>query len=86
MKINTTIHTATFTKQNGEKRTMSFVRLTDLPKEFLSEVIKDTSKSKSIKQGNEVVWDLDRNNFRIFNWNTVEGEVMKDLREVTIGS
>ena len=86
MKINTTIHTATFTKQNGEKRTMSFVRLTDLPKEFLSEMIKDTSKAKSIKQGNEVVWDLDRNNFRIFNWNTVEGEVMKDLREVTIGS
>ncbi len=86
MVTKTTIHTATFTKQNGEKRTMNFVRLPDLPKEFLSDVIKNSSNAKIMKEGNELVWDLDKNNFRVFNWNAVEGEVEKDQREVTIGS
>tara|TARA_B000000557_G_scaffold85451_1_gene68705 strand:- start:5431 stop:5715 length:285 start_codon:yes stop_codon:yes gene_type:complete len=76
-------YTGTFTKADGSARSMRFVRLADLPDSFLAEKIKgnDTSEArqaarrKMLSEGKETVWDLDANNFRIFNWNTTVDDV-----------
>lgn len=58
----------TFLKKTGERRTMRFIKLDDLPKQFLAE---NTSGGKSHKlgAGMELVWDIDETDFRIFNHN-----------------
>ena len=53
---------------------MRFVRVEDLPKKFLAGKIKNTGKSSALKESKELVWDLDKNNFRIFDWGTAIGE------------
>lgn len=68
---------ATFMKSDGKLRTMKFIRLSDLPGDFLNEKIKelkDENKEKP-KKGKELVWCLDNSGFRFFNWDTVQGEV-----------
>jgi len=77
-------YTGTFVKSNGENRTMNFVRLNDLPKQFL-----DTNTAGGVgpklSEGQEVVWDLERNAFRVFNWTTTVGEVAEEtLADSTI--
>ena len=67
-------YVGTFTKKNGESRLMKFARLGDLPEEFLEKKTKG-GKSRKLSEGKEVVWDLDEKGFRIFNWNTVKGDV-----------
>ena len=32
-------------------------------------------KQRKLSEGNELVWDLDKKEFRVFNWNTVKGDV-----------
>jgi len=76
-------YTGTFTKVDGSKRTMNFVRLTDLPDSFLAAQIKGRNlsetriraKARMVAEGKETVWDLEKNTFRIFNWKTTTGEV-----------
>ena len=63
----------TFLKKNGEEREMHFVKLDKLPEEFLKEQLKGSNKERSLEEGLEVVWDLEKNGFRIFNWNTIVG-------------
>ena len=72
--MTTTAYTATFTKANGENREMNFIRLNDLPESFLSGKIKGTGNERTLNEGQEVVWDLDNNGFRVFNWKTIVGE------------
>ena len=70
-------YTGTFVKSNGENRTMNFVRLTDLPTQFL-----DTKTTGGVgpklSEGQEVVWDLERSAFRVFNWTTTVGDVAEE--------
>lgn len=70
-----TIKEATFVKKDGTKRTMRFVELTDLPQTFLESKIKSGSKKPSLPQGYQVVWDIEKQNFRILNLNTLIGEI-----------
>ena len=72
MSKNVTIYTGTFTKINGEKRTMSFIRKGDLPSSMVNE---DTIKNLEDRTGSEVVFDTENRQFRQFNWNTVQGDV-----------
>lgn len=76
-ETNTTVvaHTATFTKKSGESRTMNFVKLNELPESFVNQQISGTGPVRTLTEGMELVWDLDNNGFRVFNWNTIEGEV-----------
>jgi len=69
-------NTATFLKKNGDERKMNFVKLNDLPKEFLSSQLKGSNRKSGLSEGMEIVWDLDSKGFRVFNWNTVVGEVI----------
>jgi hypothetical protein len=68
-------YTATFKKKDGSLRSMKFTKLKDLPPEFLADKLKG-GKSHA-PAGSEVVWDLELKEFRIFNWNTVIGEVVE---------
>ena len=74
--MTATAYRATFTKANGENREMNFVRLNDLPEAFLHGKIKGTGKQRTLNEGQEVVWDLDNNGFRVFNWKTIVGEAV----------
>ena len=67
-----TIYTGTFTKQNGDSRTMNFIRQADLPSSMVnSETINEMQK----KTGSEVVYDTDKRQFRQFNWKTLQGQI-----------
>ena len=68
-------YNGTFTKKNGDARTMRFVRITDIPEKFITSQIKGNGRKSTLAEGMELVWDLDTNAFRMFNWKTVEGNV-----------
>ncbi len=68
-------YVGTFTKKNGDARTMNYVRLTDLPTDFLDAQITGTGTDRNLAEGQELVWDLERSGFRVFNHNTVVGAV-----------
>lgn len=63
----------TFKKKNGDLREMHFAKLSDLPSPFLSTKLKGSDKKSALSEGLEIVWDLDLKDFRVFNWNNVEG-------------
>jgi hypothetical protein len=62
-----------FVKKNGEEREMHFIKLDNLPEEFLKEQLKGSNKKRNLEEGLEVVWDLEKRGFRVFNWNTDMG-------------
>ena len=68
-------HSATFRKKGGSLRTMRFVNLKDLPEGFFISQTKGTGKKTSLTEGSSLVWDLDKQGFRVFNRNTIIGEV-----------
>ena len=72
-------------KKDGSLRTMRFVRVSDLPEDFLSSQLKGTGKPRQLVEGSQLVWDLDKQAFRIFNQKTIVGEVqefiIKDIDE-----
>ena len=75
------VYTGTFVKSNGDIRTMRFVRMGDLPRIFLEGKIKNTGHSITLIEGKELVWDVDKSNFRIFDWNTTVGDVSSEISE-----
>ena len=72
------IYAGMFRKKNSDMRHMTFVKLDDVPDTFLETKIKDTSKDRTMPTGMELVWDLDKADFRVFNYTAQVG----DLREM----
>tara|TARA_B100000508_G_C11357046_1_gene226953 strand:- start:70 stop:318 length:249 start_codon:yes stop_codon:yes gene_type:complete len=66
------VYKGKFKKKSGESREMTFARLIDLPQKFLSERVQGAGSEQSYPEGMELVWDLEADNFRVFNWNSVE--------------
>jgi hypothetical protein len=64
------IFEATYRKTDGTKRKMKFARLHDLPKSKV-----DKRKTVEYPAGKELVWDVQKNGYRVFDWNTVIGKV-----------
>ena len=64
-----------FRKKDGSLRTMRFVDLGDLPEDFFTSQTKGTGKKTSLNEGSNLVWDLDKQGFRVFNRNTIIGEI-----------
>lgn len=67
-----------FVKNDGTIRKMYFVKLEDLEAVkpgFLNAVTTGTGRSPTQETGRELVWDLQANNFRVFNYNTQRGEI-----------
>lgn len=67
-------YSATYIKKSGEKRKMNFIRLNDLPESFLNDRVRGDAKPRNLGEGREVVFDVENDGFRVFNWNTVVGE------------
>lgn len=64
----------TYTKKDGTKRTMRFVKKEDFPQEFANAISKG-GKSPVLPDGLESVWDVEKSAFRVFNYSTLEGEL-----------
>lgn len=64
------IFEATYRKDDGTKRKIKFARLHDLPKNKV-----DKRNAVEYNAGKELVWDVQKNDYRVFNWNTVVGKV-----------
>lgn len=62
----------TFKKKNGDSRDMVFARLLDLPEKFLCDRVQGAGSEQNYPEGMELVWDLEADNFRVFNWKAVE--------------
>ena len=58
-------YTGKFMKKDGTSRTMNFVK------------VKGTGKPRTLAEGSEMVYDLDAKEFRIFNHNTVVGNILE---------
>ena len=57
-----------FVKRDGSNRTMRFVRIKDLPEGFLDVKIgSGKSPIGRLPPGMELVWDIDKGDFRYFN-------------------
>jgi len=68
-----TAYTGTFTKKDGSNRTMTFIRGRDIP----SSVKRTSNASRTLSEGYEIVYDVNANGFRMFNWRSTIGEVSK---------
>lgn len=77
---NFPVHTGTFTTQKGEKRTMSFIKVTDLP----TSITGVATRSRTLRPGFETVYDVDKGAYRTFNHNSVVGSIKISHRSVTI--
>lgn len=71
-----------FKKKNGDSREMVFARLYDLPEKFLNDKVQGAGSEQNYPEGMELVWDLEADNFRVFNWKSVEG----NTKEIEIDS
>lgn len=78
---NYVVYTGTFTKQDGTQRTMRFVRTQDLPQSVFSNT-QNQNTARKLQEGYEIVFDIERNGFRAFNWNTTQGEVVSQEQHV----
>lgn len=68
-------HLGTFRKKDGSLRTMRYVTLDNLPEGFFTSQTKGTGKKINLAEGSNLVWDLDKQGFRVFNRNTIIGEI-----------
>jgi len=75
------IFNGSFKKKNDEVRTMTFVKLEDLPTPFLETKIGSKTKPRLLPPGQELVWDLDQGGLRTFNWKTAVGDIGVKLLE-----
>ena len=64
-----------FKKKDGSLRTMRFVDLKDLPEGFFISQTRGTGKKTNLTEGSNLVWDLDKKGFRVFNKSTIVGEI-----------
>ena len=70
-----------FIKKDGSERNMLFCKLQDLPESFFVLNTKsENSKPKNYPDGMELVWSIDDNGFRTFNYKTMVGK----LKEVNV--
>ena len=74
MEVYMKAYKGTFKKKNGESREMVFARLYDLPHKFLDEKVQGAGSEQSYPEGMELVWDLEADNFRIFNWKSTDSD------------
>lgn len=56
---------------------MYFVRSKDLPNSFVNEKVKNSNStnSRNLQEGFETVWDLQKQQWRTFNWTSTKGDV-----------
>jgi len=82
MEIIMKAYKGSFKKKDGSERAMVFTRIDDLPQSFVASKIAGAGREQKYPEGMELVWDLEADNFRIFNWKTSIGITDKfDIEE-----
>jgi hypothetical protein len=76
-------HEGIFRKKDNSLRKMNFVKLKDLPKQFVESKLSGGRKN-NLPPGQELVWDLDEQEFRIFNWQTILVEVKTETKKIVL--
>jgi hypothetical protein len=74
------VYKGVFVKKNGQQREMTFAKLEDMDSDFLaSRLVEGASVSASSKfaEGMELVWDIESDGFRVFNYRTQIGELQE---------
>jgi len=71
-----TAYVATFEKKDGSLRTIKFLQLKDLPTDFIAGKVKG-SQQHILKEGMELVWDIDEAGFRVFNRSKVVDKIVE---------
>jgi hypothetical protein len=66
-----------FRKADGSIRKMLYAKIKDLPSSFISDKFKGTGKQKTLSEGREVVWDLEKKSFRVVNHNSLIGNIVE---------
>ena len=70
-----TEYTKKYLKKDGSPRVMKFVRLSELThSDYDNYSIPPPSasaKPRKYAEGNELVWDLECSDYRVFNWKTI---------------
>lgn len=72
-------YVGSFVKNDGTVRRMYFAKLDDIEKAkpgYLNTKTTGTGTSPTQEPGKELVWDLQANNFRVFNYNAQRGEIV----------
>jgi hypothetical protein len=72
------IYAGMFRKKNDDLRHMTFVKLGDIPETFLETKIKDGTAERNMPGDMELVWDLDKADFRVFNFGSQVG-MLKEM-------
>lgn len=72
---------ATFTKQNGQLRTMRYLPVTEMTKQGILPKTINNSNTKTLKEGYELVWDFDKDGLRTINVSTIQGSPKEVLLE-----
>ncbi len=75
MEVIMKAYKGSFKKKNGEIRKMLFAHLKDLPESFLEAKITGSGAEKSYPEGMQLVYDLEEDGFRIFNYSTQIGRL-----------
>jgi hypothetical protein len=75
-----TVHSATFVTKRGDRRAMNFVRPDEAPKGVFPTYIRE----RKLQPGFETVWDVDRQQYRTFNNNTVVGSINSATKSVSV--
>ena len=75
-----TVYNGTFVTQRGQQRVMNFVRPSEAPEGTFPIYLRE----RNLRPGYETVWDIDRQQYRTFNNNTVVGFVVSSTRDVTV--
>ena len=73
------VYKGVFVKVNGQQREMVFAYLEDMDAEFLISKLGDTvsSVNRRYPEGMKLIWDLECDNFRVFNFRTQIGELQE---------
>jgi hypothetical protein len=77
------VHTGLFRKKDDSFRKMKFVKLKDLPKEFVEAKLSN-KRVHNLQEGLELVWDIESGEFRTFNWNTLLMPIEKEVKKIVL--
>jgi hypothetical protein len=67
------VYEVEFLKASGEKRKMKFVKIKDMPEEFVKRQLSGKNQKRTLTEGMELVWDLEKGGFRTINWKSLLG-------------
>jgi len=72
-------YNGTFIKKDGEERTMFFAKPSELSDDTLEDIFgddrPDLSPSRNLAEGQELVFDIQKHDWRVFNTKTQVGEL-----------